>query len=135
MESKDELKEINIKNRTCCNFDDVMKARDIDSGNILWEEKIYKNNLIYDNSHKIFMGSKPLRIWFDKIEGFIKIYDGIRYLVILDHSWFDEICDINKYLMSEKNSITDSINCNVARIRIDFIILYLYKKYWLFIMF
>ena len=75
------------------------------------------------------MGSKPLRIWFDKIEGFIKIYDGIRYLVILDHSWFDEICDINKYLMSEKNSITDSINCNVARIRIDFIILYLYKKY------
>ena len=65
------------------------------------------------------MGSKPLRIWFDKIEGFIKICDGIRYLVILSHSWFDEICDINKYLMSEKNSITDSINCNVARIRID----------------
>ena len=75
------------------------------------------------------MGSKPLRICFDKIEGFIKICDGIRYLVILGHSWFNEICDINKYLMSEKNSITDSINCNVARIRIDFIILYLYKKY------
>ena len=66
------------------------------------------------------MGSKPLRIWFDKIEGFIKICDGIRYLVILSLSWFDEICDINKYFMSEKkNSITDSINCNVARIRID----------------
>ena len=48
------------------------------------------------------MGSKPLRIWFDKIEGFVKIYDGIRYLVILGHSWFDEICHINKYLMSEK---------------------------------
>ena len=53
------------------------------------------------------MGFRPLRIWFDKIEGFIKIYDGIRYLVILGDSWFDEICDINKYLMSEKNSITD----------------------------
>ena len=48
------------------------------------------------------MGSKPLRIWFDKIEGFIKICDGIRYLVILSLSWFDEICDINKYFMSEK---------------------------------
>ena len=35
MESKDELKEINVKIRTCYHFDDVMKTRDIDSGNIL----------------------------------------------------------------------------------------------------
>ena len=41
------------------------------------------------------MGSKPLHIWFDKIDGFIKIYDGIRYLVLLGHSWYDEICDDN----------------------------------------
>ena len=51
------------------------------------------------------MGSKPLRIWFDKIEGFIKICDGIRYLVTLSLSWFDEICDINKYFMSEKKIV------------------------------
>ena len=29
-----------------------------------------------------FMGSKPLGIWFEKIDGFIKIYNGIRYLVL-----------------------------------------------------
>ena len=73
MESKDELKEIDIKYRTCYYFDDVMKARDIDSGNILLDEKIYKNILIYDISYKSFMGSKPFRIWFDKIYGFFKI--------------------------------------------------------------
>ena len=33
------------------------------------------------------MGAKPLRISFDKIDGFIKIYSGIRYLEIFD-SWF-----------------------------------------------
>ena len=62
------------------------------------------------------MGSKRLRIWFDKI---IKIYDGIRYLVLLGHSWYDEICDSIKYLIGEKIGITDSINHNFARIRID----------------
>ena len=28
------------------------------------------------------MGAKPLRIWFDEIDGFIKIHNGIRYLVL-----------------------------------------------------
>ena len=56
MESKD------IKNCTCHYFVDIMKARDIDSGFILLDEKIYKNILIHDISYKIFMGSKQLRI-------------------------------------------------------------------------
>ena len=93
MQSKDGLKEIDIKNRWCYYFDDIMKARDIDSGKVLLDEKIYKNILIYDISYKTFMGSKPLRIWFHEIDGFIKIYVGIRYKAILGHSWFDEICD------------------------------------------
>ena len=66
MESKDELKEIYIKNHRCYYFDDIMKAREIDSGNILLAEKIYKNISIYDISFKTFMGSKRLHIWFNK---------------------------------------------------------------------
>ena len=65
--------------------------------------KICKNILICDISHKTF----------------IKTYDGIRYLVILGHSWFDKICDNIKYFISEKSGITDTINHNVARIIID----------------
>ena len=42
MESKDELKSNNIKNRTCYDFDDIMKIEDI---NICLEEKSYENIL------------------------------------------------------------------------------------------
>ena len=31
---------------------------------------------------KLFMGAKPLRITFDNVDGFIKIYDGTRSLVL-----------------------------------------------------
>ena len=31
------------------------------------------------------MGSKPLGISFNDIDGFNKIYDGIRYLVLCGH--------------------------------------------------
>ena len=65
------------------------------------------------------MASIPLRIRFDKIDGFIKIYNGIRYLVILCSSWFDKICESIKYLISEKNGIANIINHNFGRIRID----------------
>ena len=33
--------------------------------------------LLYNISYKILIDSKPLRIRFDKIDGFIRIYDGI----------------------------------------------------------
>ena len=41
-------------------------------------EKSYENILIYGISYKIFMGAKPLRIRFNKIDRFIKIYDGTK---------------------------------------------------------
>ena len=39
MESKDELKEINIKNRTCCYFDDITRGIDTDFSDILLTEE------------------------------------------------------------------------------------------------
>ena len=82
MESNDELKEIDIKNRTCYYFDDIMKVGKFDFDNILLDKKSYKNSyeniLIYDISYKTLMGAKPLRIRLDKIDLFIKIYDGTR---------------------------------------------------------
>ena len=63
--------------------------------------------------------TRPFRIWFDKIHGFIKIYDVARYLVILGPSWFDEICNSIKYVINEEKGITDSVNYNLAIIRLD----------------
>ena len=66
------------------------------------------------------MGPKQLCIIFDKIAGFVRVCEGeFRYLVLLNHGLFDKICDKIKYLLSEKSGITDSINHNFGKIRID----------------
>ena len=48
MESNDKLKEIDIKNRTCYYFDDVIKVQDFDPDNILIDPKSYENILVYN---------------------------------------------------------------------------------------
>ena len=68
---------------------------------------------------KNFYGSLPLRIRYDKTDGFTKIYDGNRYLVIFCHNCLDKICDRIRYLINEKSAITNSIHHNFAKIRID----------------
>ena len=57
-------------------------------------------------------------IWFNKTEWIIKVYDTIRYLVLLDFGLFDKICDSIKDLITEKSGITGSINHNFWRISI-----------------
>ena len=63
-----ELKKVHIKNRTCYYFDDITKLEDFDLDNILIDEKSHENILIYEISYKTLIGSKPLRIRFDKID-------------------------------------------------------------------
>ena len=75
-----------------------MRAFDFD--NILLDEKSYENILIFDISYKTFMGSKPLRIRFDEIYGFIKIYDGIRQFILFGTGWYDAVYNRTRYLMS-----------------------------------
>ena len=82
MESNDEVKEIDIKNRTCYFFDDIIKIEDFDFYGILKHEKSYDNILIYDISYKTLISAKPSRIRFDKVDGFIGVYGGTRYLVL-----------------------------------------------------
>ena len=62
-----------------------------------------------------------------KIE-FIKIYDENRSLVLFGYGWCDEICDRIKYPINEKSGITDSINLNFGRIRIDSYNFFAYLK-------
>ena len=90
MKNEEKLKESDLKNRMCYYFDDIMRVIDIDFSDILLNEKLYKtygNVPIYDISYKTFMGAKPLRICFKKVDGFIKIYDGIRHLVLFGPIW------------------------------------------------
>ena len=134
MESRDELKEINIKSRTCYYFDNIVTDRDTDFSQILLDEKLYKekyeNTLIDDISYKTSMGAKPLCFRSDKIDRFIRVRgDEIRHLLLFDYGLFDKACDRIKYLISEKVVLEILIIITLEKSELIQIIIYLLKKY------
>ena len=66
------------------------------------DEKSYKNILVYDISYKTLFGSKPLRIKFDEVDRFIRVYDGIRYVVLFGPEKYDAIYNRIRYLLAKK---------------------------------
>ena len=62
----------------CYYSDDIIKPEDILIG-----KKLHKNILIYDISYKTLISSKPFRIRFNNIDGFIRIYDGTTTTFII----------------------------------------------------
>ena len=108
MESKDEWKKKLILKIVRYYFYDTMRVVDIDFDFLLDERsyKRYENVLMYHISKKIFIGAKPLRIWFKEIDAFIKIYHWIRYLVLFASKRYNAIYDRVNYLISETSGIT-----------------------------
>ena len=117
MESNSKLKEISIKNRTCYYFDNIIKFKNFDIDNILIDEKSYENILVYDISYKTLIGAKPLRIRLYKVNGFIRIYDGTRYLVLFELEKYDATFNRIRYLIGVKSGIIISHYC--VKIKID----------------
>ena len=75
-------KKLCIKNRTCHYFHSIIKLEDFDLDNKLIDEKSYKNILIYEISYNLLLGSKPLRIRFNKTDETVRTFDGTRYLKV-----------------------------------------------------
>ena len=65
------------------NFDDTAKLEDFYFDNILIDCKSYENILIYDISVQTLIDLQLLGIRFDKIDGFMRIYNGNRYLTLI----------------------------------------------------
>ena len=63
--------------------------------------------------------AKPLRIMFDKLDGFIRDYDGTKYLVLFSTEKYDVTFDWNKYLIGLKSRIKYFFSHNYAKIKID----------------
>ena len=76
MESKDKLKEIDIKNRTCYLFDDIIKDVDIYFSDILLDKKLYENILVYD------IHTKLQRVQIYCLLGSIKWVDLLGFMVV-----------------------------------------------------
>ena len=64
------------------------------------------NNILY----KALIDAKPLGIRFHKVERFIRIYNGTRYLVLFGPEKYDEIYNRISYLISQKNDIKNVIS-------------------------
>ena len=62
--------------------------------------------MIYNISYETLVGPKPLRIRVDEIDGFIRIYYGIRYLILFGSDKYDAIYNRIRYLTSLKSSFT-----------------------------
>ena len=71
-----EFTKVCIENRTCYDFDDITKFENLQFHNVLMDQKSHENVLIYDILYKNLIGAKSLRIKFNQVDGFIRIYDG-----------------------------------------------------------
>ena len=69
----------------------MIKIEDFGFDNILLDKKSYEDILIYDISYKTLICAKPLRIRFDKVDVFIRVPDGTRYLVSFGLEKYDDI--------------------------------------------
>ena len=99
------LKEIDTEKLTCSYFDYIIKIVEFDFNNTLPDEKSYENILIYTISYKTLIGTKPLRTRFDVADGFIRVYDGTRYLVLFCPEKYDVSYNRIRYLISQKGGI------------------------------
>ena len=116
MDNNNELKEIDIKSRTCYYFEDIIRIEDFDPDKILIDGKSYENILLYNISCNSLIDSKPLRIKLDKIDGFIRVYDGTKYLVLFGSEKYDSVYNRIRYLISVKSDITYIISHNYVKI-------------------
>ena len=75
--------------------------------------------MVYNISYKTLIGAKPLRIRFNNVEGFIRVYDETTYLVLFGPEKYDVIYNRIRYLLSQKSGITYVISYHYARIKMD----------------
>ena len=91
------------------------------------------NILIYDLSNKTLTGPKPLGTIFDNVDGVITIYHGTKDFTLFDSEKHGTIWNKIRYLVSLKTSIKYAFSHYYAKIKVILMILYLHKKYWLYI--
>ena len=63
--------------------------------------------------------AKPLHIRFDIVDGFIRVYDGTRYLVLFVPEKYDAIHNRISYILILKSGVTYVFSHNYARIKND----------------
>ena len=100
-----EFKKVRIKNCACYYLNNIIKFEDFDFDNVLIDEWI-KWIFCFMIFHTKLVGWKPVHIRFDKVDGFIRVNVGIRYLVLFGLEKYDTIYSRIRYLVSLKSDFT-----------------------------
>ena len=65
----------------------------------------------------MFISKKHLRIMFNNVDEFIRVYDGTKYLVLFAPEKYDAIYDRIRYFITLKSGITYIFSHNYVRIK------------------
>ena len=110
MASKNELKKINIKNRTCYYLDDIINVNDLNLDKILIDEKSCKNILNCKVAYKTQYRAMYFFIIFDKLDGYIRKHDSTKYLALFQSDQkYKRIIDRIRYLVMLKSRTSDFV--------------------------
>ena len=83
-------------------------------------EKSYENILIYNVVFKTLYGAKPLRIVFNKIDGYTRKYDSTKYLALFHCDEKNErIFDRRSYSNMLKSNISDVCSHKYTKFKIN----------------
>ena len=130
MESKNKLKQIDIKTCACYYYDDTINGTNINFNNILLNKKVYESISVYDIFYKTSVGPKQLCIRFDKIDGFMMVFDGkIKHLVLFHYGSFEKVCNKIKCLINKKAVLQIVLIIILEGPELIHIILYLFNTF------
>ena len=114
-----QFKKIRNNYCTCYYFDVIINFKSFDFNNILLDDKLCQNILIYDIFYKTLIGTKYLRIMFSNVDGFITDYVETKYLVLIGREQYDVIYGRNRYVIGPKSGITSVLSHNYIKTKID----------------
>ena len=115
-----EFKDISIKNRTYCFFNDIINIKTFDPNKIKLDENSYKNILIYYNGYVTIKDSKyvkmncvyPLYLIIGKANGYFEKLNKNRYLTLVPTNASKEIIKKCEELWSKIKDLIRSITKN-----------------------
>ena len=105
MKSNHKLSDLNIKNCTYYYFYNIIKTENFDFDNILLDGNLYGNVWIYEILSKTLIDAKPVHIRFNKVDGFIIVYNENRHLLLFIPEKYNIIYNRIRYLISLESSI------------------------------
>ena len=108
------VKDIDVKNRTYCFFNDIINIKKFDSNDIKINENSYKDIFIYYIGYVMIKDSKyvkinsvnPLYLIFRKVNGYFEEINGNKYLTLVPTNESKE--KIKKY-KELRNKIRDVV--------------------------